>query len=450
MLSAGDAVVLAVSGGPDSLCLLHLMYRLSKQLNLKIIVAHLNHCLRPEAEEEVLGVKAAAEKFALPFVTRAVDIKKLKREKGISEEEAGRLARYSLLFDVAKDFNAAKIALGHHLDDQAETVLLNIIRGTGPDGLAGILPITSRGGYKLIRPLLCLRRTEIEDFCRDQKLLPYTDSTNLELDYTRNKLRLELIPQLEKEYNPRLREALFGLSKLAAADRQLLQGLARQYYKKLVRIDKNKLAIDRSSLLKLPSALHGRILRLALLHFIPAGRINRRHISRLIDFAYSKKVGKVLLLPHRIEARHLDNQLVLLPRGSIVVKKIGQDLELPVPGSLALPNGMVITARVIDKSDVNWPPQPHMACLDYEKIDKWPLTITNRQPGDRFFPQGATGSKKLKDFLIDQKIPLHKRDGLPLVRSGDIIIWVVGQRIAHPFRVTEMTQKVLELDCLLR
>ena len=445
LLTAGDGVVIAVSGGPDSLCLLHLMCRLSKQLNLILIVAHLNHCLRPEAEKEALGVKALAEKLSLPFVTKTVDIKKLKKEKGISEEEAGRLARYSLLFDVAREYNVSKIALGHHLDDQAETVLFNIIRGTGPDGLAGILPLSTRGNYKLIRPLLCFRRTEIEGFCREQNLSPYTDSTNLELYYTRNKLRLELIPQLEKEYNPRIREALFGLAKMAEADRKLLQGLARQYYKKLVNIDKNKITVKRDDLLKIPSALRGRVLRLVLLHYLPAGKINRRHISRLGVFARTGQAGKVLILPGRVEARCLDNSLVLSLRGTYATRKIEQEFELTVPGRVVLPDGSIITAEKKNKADVSWPPESSRACLDYASLEKLPLKVAYRLPGDRFFPHGAAGSKKLKDFLIDQKVPLHHRDCLPLVKANDIIIWVAGHRIAHPFRVTGKTEKVLEL-----
>lgn len=445
LLFAGDGVVIALSGGPDSLCLLYLMHRLSKKLNLKLIVAHLNHCLRPEAEEEVQGLKALAESLSLPFVTRTVDIKRLKGEKGISEEEAGRLARYSLLFDAAREYNVSKIALGHHLDDQAETVLFNIIRGTGPDGLAGILPLSRRGSFMLIRPLLCFRRSEIEKFCSDNNLSPYADSTNLALYYTRNRLRLELIPQIEREYNPRIREALFSLAKLAEADRKLLQGLARHYYKKLVRLDKNKITLERGELLKIPSALRGRVLRLALLHFLPAGKINRKHISRLAVFARTGQTGKVLILPGRVEARCLDNSLVVSLRGINARPKTEQENELPVPGRVVLPDGKIITAEIKNKDDVGWPPEPFRGFLDYASLDKMSLKVAYRLPGDRFFPQGASGSKKLKDFLIDQKVPLHQRDCLPLVKADDIIIWVAGHRIAHPFRVTDDTEKVLEL-----
>ncbi len=446
LLSPGDGAVLAVSGGPDSLCLLYLMHRLSEQFKLNLVVAHLNHCLRPEAEEEAKGVQSLAEQMSLPFVTRAVDIRKLKQEKGISEEEAGRLARYSLLFDVASNYGVTKIALGHHLDDQAETVLLNIIRGTGPDGLAGILPQSQRGKYTIIRPLLCFRRTEIEDYCRENKLSPYTDSTNLELNYTRNKLRLELIPQLEGEYNPRIREALFGLAKLAEEDRKFLQSLARQYYNKLAEKDNDKILIARDSLLKLPPALRGRILRLAVLNYIPAGRINRKHIARLGIFARMGKSGKVLLLPGKVEARCIDNRLVLSLQEAHSVRKILREYQLPVPGRVVLPDGKIITAALKDKDDLIWPPEPSRACLDYAGLEDALLKVTYRCPGDRFFPQGAAGSKKLKDFLIDQKVPFHQRDCLPLVKADDTIIWVAGQRIAHPFRVTGKTQNVLELE----
>lgn len=447
LLAAGDVVVLAVSGGPDSLCLLYLMRRLSVQLNLKLVVAHLNHCLRPEAEEEARGVQSLAEKMSLPFVTRAVDIRSLKQQRSISEEEAGRLARYSLLFDVAGDYGATKIALGHHLDDQAETVLLNIIRGTGPDGLAGILPRSRRGDYVLIRPLLCFRRTEIENYCRENNLSPYTDSTNLELDYTRNKLRLELIPQLEKKYNPRIREALFGLAKLAGEDRKLLQGLAGQYFKKLVLKNSDKMMIDRDGLLKLPSALRGRVLRLAILNYLPAGRINRKHIARLDGFARTGKTGKLLMLPGKVEARCIGNRLVLSLQGVYKSRKIFQEFKLSVPGRVVLPDGKIITAVIKNREDVSWPPEPSRACLDYEGLAGSNLKVAYRRPGDRFFPQGAAGSKKLKDFLIDQKVPLHQRDSLPLVKADDTIIWVVGQRIAHLYRVTGKTQKILELEC---
>jgi tRNA(Ile)-lysidine synthase len=450
LLTENETVVVAVSGGPDSLCLLHMLNLLSCGYKLKLVVAHLNHCLRPEAKAEEYAVGKIAAALSLPFETRAVDIQKRKKDLRLSEEETGRLERYRFLVEVADKYGAARIALGHHLDDQAETVLLNVIRGTGVDGLAGIMAKSKRGRILLIRPLLTLRRSEIEAYCREHNLQPFTDSSNLKTDYTRNKVRLELIPHLEKMYNPRIREALFGLASLAADDRIFLRKLAWIYYKKLTTFENGETCIEREELLNLPPALSSRVLKLALQEYIPAGKINRLQITRLLSFAESGKTNKKLTLPGKTEISCLGNRLVLkrssLTEGKIKECNIIEKRELRVPGDTILAGGRVITARVMDKEELSWPPPSYRAYLDYDLISDKPLHVVSRWPGARFHPQGAPGSKKLKDFLIDQKIPRQARESLPLVVAGREIVWVTGVRIADPCRVTGQTEKVLSLE----
>jgi tRNA(Ile)-lysidine synthase len=435
----------AVSGGPDSLCLLHLLHTLAPELKIRMVVAHLNHRLRPEAHKESVGVAGIASAWSLPFETKAVDIRSYKKKHRLSEEEAGRRARYRFLFAIARKYKASVIALGHHLDDQAETVLLNVLRGSSVDGLAGILPKRARAGVKLVRPLLCLRRIEIEEYCDKHNLQPYTDSSNLETDYTRNKLRLELIPYLEKKYNPKIRETLISLSSLASADRHFLNYLARKKLAGIACTSNKNVFIDLRQLKLMPLALRSRILRLALYRFIPAKKISRVHIEQLLDLAENSRPGRQVTLPGGIRVHHAYDRLVIAPLSGTAKMKFEQ-VSLAVPGTTVIGRDAVISARVVSQSELNWPPPANRAYLDYDKLSSSSLTVRMRRPGDRFYPQGAPGSKKLKSFLIDRKIPLYRRDSLPLVVCGDEIIWVAGLRIAHPYRVTGHTGQVLMLE----
>lgn len=445
LLAAADKVVVAVSGGPDSLCLLHILYQLSLEKNLALIVAHMNHCLRPEAREEADGVAKIASAWGLQYEERAVNIRKLKQIYRISEEDAGRRARYLFLYQVAKKYEAGAIALGHHLDDQAETVLLNIIRGTGVDGLAGMLPKRTGKKINIIRPLLCLRRVETESYCRENNLESFTDSSNLETEYTRNKVRLQLIPQLEKDYNPKIKEALFNLAKLAAADRYYLQGLALRYFERIARSNNNETRIALGPLLQLPQALQGRLLKVALQRHLPSRKFGRKQIELLLELCRAGRAGGMITLPGAIRANCVAGNLVL-DCNPVAGLAITDPIPLKIPGRTFLPDKAVITAHVTGKENLLWPPPKYRACLDYEKLAASQLQIRTRLPGDRFYPQGAPGSKKLKDFLIDQKTPLYRRDNIPLVTCGNEIVWVAGLRIAHPYRVTDKTTQVLCLE----
>ncbi len=444
LLYENDIVVVAVSGGPDSLTLLHMLNSISKHFKLKLVVAHLNHCMRPEADQEEAAVIKLAKEWSLAYESRSVKVRELKSLKKVSEEEAGRLARYRLFYDTAFKYGASKIALGHHLDDQAETVLLNILRGTGVDGLAGILPKNSQGGLDLIRPLLCLRRTEIEEYCREMKLEPFTDSSNLETDYTRNKLRLELIPQLEKKYNPRIREALFGLATLAAEDRHLLNALSQKKYLEIASFGDKETFLNRVKLLKLPLALSSRILRKAHKKYAPQRELNSHHLGQILTLLESNKTSGQVTLPGNT-ILHLSQEQVIITSSDREKKSSIFPTNISVPGKTPLADGSIIEASFIKKEELSWPPIKYQAYLDYDSLSSGKLIVRARWPGARFHPQGLPGSKKLKDFFIDQKIPRFRRDQVPLITDNDKIVWVVGFRIAEQYRVTEKTNKVLVL-----
>ncbi len=445
LFSNGETVVVAVSGGPDSLCLLEMLKLFSESMQLKLVVAHLDHCLRPEGRDEAAGVAALAQSLSLPFELKAVDIKAYKEELGVGEEEAGRLARYNLLFEAARKHGAEKIATGHHRDDLAETVLLNVLRGSSVDGMAGILPISRQNDFKLIRPLLCLWRSEIEAYCSERGLSPYTDNSNLETDYKRNKVRLELIPHIEEVYNPRVRESLARLADMAARDRLFLGRLARLKYKKIAQVCGNETVFKLHDLNSMPPALLGRVICLALQKYLPAGKIAAIHVDQLAALAESKKTGLQVTLPGNLTALISYKKMIIAP-GCDRSEALAEAAELPVPGKVCLPDNYVITARLAHAVGLSWPPPSYRACLDYEKLSSVPLTVRTRKPGDRFFPQGAPGGKKLKDFMIDQKIPRQIRDKLPLVVAGQEVIWPAGTRIAEPYKVTDKTKEVLVLE----
>ena len=445
LLEQGERILVAVSGGPDSLCLLHVLRTLAPRYGLALVVAHLDHCIRPEAKKEAETVRGLAAAWSLPFEGAAIDVPAFREGRGLSASEASRIVRFRFLLEAANKHGAGKIALGQQLDDQAETVLFNLIRGTGPGGLAGILPRRTYGPVELIRPLLGISRNEIECYCRDQKLEPALDASNLKTDYTRNRIRLELIPYLEERYNPNLKRSLAHTASLIAADRAYLESEAEKMYRQVTCRENDRLILERETFNSMPSSLRGRVAYRVLMQFVPGRRITRRHVQQILDLAGRSGPSRELSLPGGVRACRSYGYLTLT--GAKPAKEGGFPVRsMHIPGRTDLPGGRFhVEAYFVDRGRLSWPPQPNQAYLDYDSLPG-PLLIRSRWPGARFHPQGAPGAKKLKEFMIDQKVPRHRRDSHPLVTAGDEVIWVTGKRIGHSYRVTGNTSNVLVLE----
>lgn len=497
MISPGEGVVAAVSGGADSVALLYCLRQLAPELGFRLFVVHVNHLLRGEqSDADADFVRKLAEQDKIPVAVCRIDVAAEARNMPTSKQDAARILRYQALRKAAENWGAAKIALGHHADDQAETVLLHLLRGSGPQGLVGMQPVRE-GRY--IRPLLETSRTEIEEFCRENCLNFRTDLSNFQPVYLRNKIRLELLPRLKSEYNPGLVEGLGRLADLLREENSLIAELARKAFAET--IDKTFAEVADKTLAKpadktlaealekgpfnqafptghpgpslsfslakfagLPKALQRRVLILGWQE-ISRQRINPEfsRVEEALGLALFGRTGGRLELPGGVYLEKSYTTLNLRANPGYNDEVNDFSGELPVPGELTVPEkGFTITAQLYSagagrgSSRSNTVPARNHGLNEampeaVYSIDlaadslTFPLTVRNRRPGDRFFPLGAPGHRKLQDFLVDAKIPRSHRDNIVLVVSGEQIIWVAGMRPDESCRITEAAKTVLHL-----
>ncbi len=440
MLKPDDRVVVGVSGGPDSTALIHLLCRLKQEYKLDIWIAHLNHELRREAGEEAESVKRFASQLKIPVISDSLNVALFAKQKKISLEMAAREVRYKFFERVSRKVEATKIALGHTASDQVETLLMRLIRGAGLDGLAGIPP--TRG--KIIRPLISVFREEIEKYCQGYNLYPHRDSSNQELSFFRNKVRLRLIPFIAREYNSQFIQVLFRTANILREDKKCLDEVAEEALKKLILERSNgQIVIDAETLLSsLSLSLQRRVVR-KLIQGVKGDlkNINFIHIDKIIKLK-SDKGTKVINLPGDILAKREYRRLV--------IKKDEQEplsffSPLAVPGKTILSHpGYLFESKLFCKKSSYFSPDSHCIQLDWNKLTG-SLSLRGREKGDKFQPLGMKGEKKLKDFFIDLKVPRQQRDKIPILVSGERIVWVVGYRIDEGFKVDEHTNKILKI-----
>jgi tRNA(Ile)-lysidine synthase len=441
MIMPGDRVIVAVSGGPDSVCLLDILHELKDDFRLELIVAHFDHGFRPgEDEAETHFVESLAGALNLFFETKRAD--QNVGEGRASTEEMARNARYQFLEEVQERFFAHKIALGHSLNDQAETVLMRLLRGSGPSGLAGIPPYRDD---RIIRPLIEVARSEIERYIERRGLKYMTDSSNLETHYLRNRIRLELIPLL-KEYQPRIVELLGQTADIMRKDDQWLETMAEGWVKeKSETKDNGEIHIPVSPFITLPKALRCRVIR-HVLRTTGGGlrRVSLRHISAINRMAERERPQSQVSLPNRLIAKRVYDNLVFT---TLMEDKGSNEFWYPLygPGSFHLEAGQCIVSleelEGVSLADAG--ASPGIVFLDGDRIT-YPLVIRSLRPGDRFIPLGMTGHKKLKDFFIDLKIPSEARARIPILTCNNIPIWICGLRIDDRFKVTPDTKKILK------
>ncbi|MGQ9793367.1 MAG: tRNA lysidine(34) synthetase TilS [Anaerolineae bacterium] len=489
MWQPGQTVIVGVSGGPDSLCLLHILLRLSSVLSFKIHVGHLDHGIRgAESEADAAFVEQIAQRWGLPVNIERADVPALARHYRLALEEAARCARYTFLGRLARQINAAAIAVAHHADDQAETVLMHWLRGAGLAGLRGMLPVIPLAEYRLIedwavsssdhsdigavvpprsssnvispmlvRPLLDITRDEIEAYCQQHDLRPRVDRSNLDTTYFRNRLRHELLPYLER-YNPNIREVLRRTAQVVAADYALLQDCLERAWTEIVRDETDEaVLLDLAAWRHLPLSLQRSTLRRAVHQLRRALRnINFIHIEEALKVAQCGETGAKASLPQGLLLTVSYDGLLIAPPGYRTLPDVPciyseEAIPVHVPGVTSLPNcGWILdteeTSVPAGETFTVRPESRWEAILDAEFVGHSPR-LRRRRIGDRFYPLGMKGqSKRLNEFMINEKIPAAWRDHIPLlVNELDQIAWVCGWRPDERARVTTQTRRVMRL-----
>lgn len=439
MLKGGEHVLLAVSGGPDSLTLLNVFARLAPERRLSLHVAHFDHRLRDGSDDDAAFVKRQAARLGIPVTIGVAD--ETAPIRGMSPEEAARSRRLRFLAGVAAEIGAARVATGHTLDDQAETVLMRLLTGAGRRGLSGIPPV--RWWY--IRPLIDVRRSEVEAFCRALRLRPRIDPTNDDPAFLRNLIRHQTLPALGGTLDARLPEALARMADVLRDEDYLLDRTAAERAAVHRTDDGSAIGID--LLRELPAALQRRAIR--LLARTEGDGIDFAATEAVRRLALSGTTGKSLDLPGDLRARVEYGVLVLGPAPSPEVP--ATSVELDVPGETDLLRWSLRARAWITARRPNaWPDGRGMCVLDADRVP-FPLRVRRWRAGDRFRPLGMSRQKKVGDFFTDARVPRGARARVPLVVDAeDRIVWVVGHRIDDRAKVTDATARALWLaiqDC---
>ena len=448
-------ILVGVSGGPDSLCLMEAL----RQAGYPVIVAHFNHQLRPDSDMEANALEKTVSRKNIPSIFESGDVRGYAESEGLSVEEAARTMRYRFLFERARESNAQALAVGHTADDQVETVLMHFLRGAGLTGLKGMsyrsfLTIFDEA-TPLVRPLLDIWREETVVYCAANGLRPYYDPSNDSLNFLRNRIRHLLIPQLET-YNPRFREAVWRTTRSLAGDYSALIELLDTTWNECVKSEQAGLiTFDARMISSYAPGLQRNLIRRALDQVSPdATDLRFSVLERASEFLSKKSYGRIdLTAGARLFLE--GNQVYVAGKGEELpferwpqMPQSEISLPLAIPGQVNLSGGWVFTceqwripALALEQALNN--EDPHQVWLDASRLPK-KMEIRTRLPGDRFEPFGMDGhSMKLSDFFINEKLPQRARNAWPLLCSGDTVIWVPGYRLAHPFRLTDKTRQVI-------
>ena len=476
MLRAGDRVVAGVSGGADSVCLLFLLLEWQKEIPIDIAVVHVNHGIRPEAGEDARYVERICEERGIPFFLTQTNVRDRARREKISEEEAGRRTRYEAFEKAAKGWGATKIAVAHNSNDRSETQLFHLFRGSGIRGLASILPVRDR----IIRPILCLERWEIEEFLRQRGITYCKDATNDEDDYTRNRIRHHILPYAEQNIVKGCVAHMNQTAELLAETEDYLEQQTAEAAEQCIRRtggvpgrtapaterQEAVIGISVGRFLELHPVIRKRLLYETVKQLSPGQKdITYRHIQEVLVL-FTGEGNRQVCLPFGIRGRRQYGEVLLTveTEGDKLVKEPDGhtdrqlDRELPTgqTGNLECEAG-TLEYRIFERSDVTAaameknqevPTNQYTKWFDYDKIKKCPV-IRTRQTGDYLTIADGRGGmihKSLKSYLIDQKIPQAERDRLPILAEGEHVLWVVGYRISEYYKVTENTKRILEVQ----
>ncbi len=458
MIAAGDRVLVGVSGGMDSVALLRVLEVLGESEGWRLGIAHLHHGLRgAEADRDAAFVEDLAKTRNVPYYKKRVDLHKIRKQSGRNLEEAGRDARYAFFHEIVSRFGFDRIAVGHHLEDDAELILMNMLRGSGPAGMSGIPPVRGR----IVRPLINCRPKEIESFLRSENIAYVHDQSNDNTRFQRNHIRHRLIPALE-QYNPRVVESLHRMGQLSAGENRWIESLVSPVFERAVS-DRStgRLVMDTGILVSQPEPVARRMVRKAILEV--KGSLRRmafRHVDAVLELARrSAGPGAQLHLPGNVRVTRCGNGM---GAEGLVFAAETKPLRTSAPAVPDTPVfSHIVTRDAAVSSCIDIPeagcrmlfsrypahsirlfPGPDTAVADWGGLD-FPLEVRNVLPGDRFVPLGMKHSQKLKNFFINNKVPRYRRPLVPLVTSAGRIVWIAGMRMDDRFRVTDKTRAVL-------
>lgn len=444
----GHRIVVAVSGGADSVALLYILNQISRYLTpLHLICAHVHHGFRAESDQEAELVQKYAESMNIPFEMIRLNMPKYIEETGRNSQDAAREKRYAFLHEVAEKYNANSIALAHHANDQAETVMLHMLRGSGASGLSGIKIKRIEKNVELIRPCLRITKTDLEQLCEKEDLPYLTDSSNMNRKYFRNAIRLDVLPFLG-QYNGQLTESLYRMAEVLGAEDDYMEAEAEQIFHKIVQKSGDRLTFSVLEFNGLHVALQRRLIKL-ILNYLPSNddfasfsRIEsiRKGAVQTEPTTWTLDIGQGIVCMREY------NSIIFTTRKSTVSEHYSYQLHLPEEEMSFLSLTEIERTLQLNKlKGIDGPISASEAVFDANELC-WPLTVRSRLPGDTMQVMGLNGSKKVKDIFIDAKIPPSLRSRIPLVCDGNgNIIWIPGVRRSIHAPVTDQSAQIIQM-----
>jgi len=456
LIKPNESILISVSGGADSIALLRILHsiNIAKKMHLRLLVAHLNHRLRGNSsEEDERFVREISKELSLPVFSKSIKIKKIAHDAKHSLEETARKERYKFLLEVAQSQKVSVVATGHTANDNAETILHRIIRGTGLLGLEGIpikRPLYQDLTITLVRPLLFLRKKEILEYLENKQISYRTDTTNYDTTFMRNKIRHKLIPLLEEHYNFNIKNALVQLSQIIHENNEHLMAECKNILQEAVSEEtENACTIDSRFLAKQPRILQYLTLQEILKKMdIPLKQFNYSHYTSILDDLIKKGRKRAVQLPGKLYLWNEHGHLHLEKGFPEKCPKLPKT-AIHLPGKTQIPNTGSIIAEILDARNVSLELYKSQKTKNEEIFDlQWitpPVFLRSRESGDTISPLGTTGRKKLKRLFIDKKIPCEERNHIPIIVMGNQPIWVVGVCIDNHVKVTPATKTILKL-----
>lgn len=440
MIEDQDTVVVGVSGGADSMCLLHILCQLKESIDFSLLVVHINHGIRGEnARRDASFVEEYCNKNGIDVYVKEYDVPMLSKKWGMSVEEAGRKVRYDGFRQALMEYNGTskgKIAVAHNGDDVAETVLFNLFRGSSIKGLTGIPPVRD----DIIRPLLCLKRSEIEQYNEEHNIKYVTDETNLTTDYTRNKLRLSIIPQVTEGINERAVEHINETAKSMLLINDYMDMMAKDAFKNVAKEEETGIYINTDDFMKLHEAIKWELVKMCI--YKVSGKvkdISRIHMETVMGL-FNLSVGKSLNLPYEIIAKKQYDGVFIGKNTLLENMDCDRETCLCKNPRLEVSKG--------EWSFGVFQENQYTKLIDCDIMEN-DLQLRTRMSGDYIVVDAKGSKKKLKDYFIDKKIPKEERDNILLVANGNDIVWVVGYRLSEAYKVKDTSRNICQLKIVM-